>query len=145
MLSELPVDGAGDPAGSEDSSGEYSQGFSWVGGEPGSLEEVIEGAFDYRGDVTVLLKDGQELVGYLANRSLGDEGSTGDWVEVFPASGDPRRRIPIGEIDGLSFSGKDVASGKSWETWLKKYTERKEALAKGEEVENIDLFPEELD
>ena len=46
---------------------------------------------------------------------------------------------------GLRFSGKDVASGKSWETWLKKYTERKEALARGEEVENIDLFPEELD
>lgn len=145
MMSDLPGGGAANPAGAEDSPAEYSQGFSWVEGEPGSLEEVIEAAFDYRGDVTVLLKDGRELAGYLANRSLGDEGNDGGWIEVFPASGDSRCRIPTLEIGGLRFSGKDVASGKSWETWLKKYTERKEALARGEEVENIDLFPEELD
>ena len=143
MLSELPGDEASGPAAPGDSPGEYGQGFSWVEGEPGSLEEVIEAAFDYRGDVTVLLKDGQELAGYLANRSIGDEGSSESWIEVFPASGDPRRRIPNAQIGGLRFSGKDVASGKSWETWLKKYTERKEAIARGEEVENIDLFPEE--
>ena len=142
MLSDLPGDEASGPA---DSPEEYSQGFSWVEGEPGSLEEVIEAAFDYRGDVTVLLKDGQELVGYLANRSSADEGSDGSWIEVFPASGGSRSRIPNAQIGGLRFSGKDVASGKSWETWLKKYTERKEALSRGEEAEKIDLFPEELD
>ena len=142
MLTDLPGDEAGDPAEVGDPPVEYAQGFSWKEGEPGSLEEVIEAAFDYRGDVTVLFKDGRELVGYLANRSLGDQE---DWIEIFPASGESRCRIPLAQLGGLSFSGKDVASGKSWETWLKKYTERKEALAKGEEVENIDLFPEELD
>ena len=65
MMSDLPGDGAGNPAAAEDSPAEYSQGFSWVEGEPGSLEEVIEAAFDYRGDVTVLFKDGRELAGYL--------------------------------------------------------------------------------
>lgn len=121
----------------------YGPGFSWTEGDPGSLQEVIEAAFDYRGDVTVQLQDGGEVAGYLANRSSGELSES--WIEVFPAAGGARERISLERIRGIHFSGKDVASGKSWETWLKKYTERKEALGRGEEVENIDLFPEELD
>ena len=121
------------------------RGFSWVEGEPGNLEEIVEVAFDYRGDVTVLLRDEDDLVGYLANRSFGRSAQAESWVEVFPAAGGARRRISLAAIRGLILSGKDVASGKSWENWLKKYTERREALAQGEDVENIDLFPDELD
>ena len=135
-----PADAASDGAGRD-----YGQGFSWTEDDPGSLEDVVEAAFDYRGDVTLLLGDGEELAGYLANRSIGEAAGGEPWIEVFPAIGGPRRRISLAGIRGLVFSGKDVASGKSWETWLKKYTERKEALARGEEVENIDLFPEALD
>ena len=121
------------------------RGFSWVEGEPGNLEEIVEVAFDYRGDVTVLLRDEDDLVGYLANRSFGRSAQAESWVEVFPAAGGARRRISLAAIRGLILSGKDVASGKSWESWLKKYTQRREALAQGEDVENIDLFPDELD
>ena len=121
------------------------RGFSWVEGEPGNLEEIVEVAFDYRGDVTVLLRDEDDLVGYLANRSFGRSAQAESWVEVFPAAGGAGRRISLAAIRGLILSGKDVASGKSWENWLKKYTERREALAQGEDVENIDLFPDELD
>tara|TARA_B100000929_G_scaffold253962_1_gene215020 strand:+ start:26 stop:460 length:435 start_codon:yes stop_codon:yes gene_type:complete len=121
------------------------RGFSWVEGEPGNLEEIVEAAFDYRGDVTILLRDEDDLVGYLANRSIGRPAPAESWIEVFPAAGGPRRRISLAAIRGLILSGKDVASGKSWENWLKKYTERREALARGEEVENIDLFPDEMD
>ena len=121
------------------------RGFSWVEGEPGNLEEIVEVAFDYRGDVTVLLRDEDDLVGYLANRSICRQVPAESWIEVFPATGGPRRRISLVAIRGLILSGKDVASGKSWENWLKKYTERRDALARGEDVENIDLFPDELD
>jgi len=121
------------------------RGFSWVEGEPGNLEEIVEVAFDYRGDVTVLLRDEDDLVGYLANRSICRQVPAESWIEVFPAAGGPRRRLSLMAIRGLILSGKDVASGKSWENWLKKYTERRDALARGEDVENIDLFPDEMD
>ena len=123
----------------------YGRGFSWVEGEPGSLEEMVEIAFDYRGDVSILLRDEDDLVGYLANRSISQQAPAEAWIEVFPAAGGARRRISLAAIRGLILSGKDVASGKSWENWLKKYTERRDALARGEDVENIDLFPDELD
>lgn len=128
-----------------DEAARYDRGFSWVEGDPGSLQEIVEIAFDYRGDVTLLLRDGDDLVGYLANRSICRQVPAESWIEVFPAAGGPRRRISLVAIRGLILSGKDVASGKSWENWLKKYTERREALARGEDVENIDLFPDELD
>ena len=123
----------------------YDRGFSWVEGDPGSLQEIVEIAFDYRGDVTLLLRDEDDLVGYLANRSICRQAPAESWIEVFPAAGGPRRRISLVAIRGLILSGKDVASGKSWENWLKKYTERRDALARGEDVENIDLFPDEMD
>jgi len=131
-------------AGSDEAA-RYDRGFSWVEGDPGSLQEIVEIAFDYRGDVTLLLRDGDDLVGYLANRSICRPAPAESWIEVFPAAGGPRRRISLVAIRGLILSGKDVASGKSWENWLKKYTERRDALARGEDVENIDLFPDEMD
>lgn len=131
-------------AGSDETD-RYDRGFSWVEGDPGSLQEIVEIAFDYRGDVTILLRDEDDLVGYLANRSICRQVPAESWIEVFPAAGGPRRRISLVAIRGLILSGKDVASGKSWENWLKKYTERRDALARGEDVENIDLFPDELD
>lgn len=131
-------------AGSDETA-RYDRGFSWVEGDPGSLQEIVEIAFDYRGDVTLLLRDRDDLVGYLANRSICRQVPAESWIEVFPAAGGPRRRISLVAIRGLILSGKDVASGKSWENWLKKYTERRDALARGEDVENIDLFPDEMD
>tara|TARA_B110000014_G_C19984519_1_gene509825 strand:+ start:17 stop:451 length:435 start_codon:yes stop_codon:yes gene_type:complete len=128
-----------------DETARYDRGFSWVEGEPGSLEEMVEIAFDYRGDVSILLRDEDDLVGYLANRSIVQQAPAESWIEVFPAAGGARRRISLAAIRGLTLSGKDVASGKSWESWLKKYTERRDALARGEDVENIDLFPDEVD
>ena len=44
------------------------------------------------------------------------------------------RRTPISEqkiayadIAALAFSGRDTAAGKSWEAWVKKYWDKKEA------------------
>ena len=145
MQGDHPESEAPGEAGSDGARTDYGQGFSWNEDDAGSLEDVVEAAFDYRGDVTIFPRDGEALVGYLANRSISGTAGVESWIEVFPSAGGPSRRIPLKSIRGLSFSGKDVASGKSWETWLEKYAERKEALTRGEEVENIDLFPEELD
>jgi len=44
------------------------------------------------------------------------------------------------EIEELTFSGRDMADGKSFEAWMKRYAERKAA---GET--NIELVPESLE
>ena len=44
------------------------------------------------------------------------------------------------EIEELSFTGRDMADGRSFEAWVKKYAEKKAA---GET--NIELVPEQLD
>ncbi len=87
------------------------------------LEQAVELAFDYRGDVTLGLKSGEMLQGYLFNRGL--EGSQA-WIELFPASSPDVRRISYDDIATIAFSGEDTASGKTWEAWVtKKESERK--------------------
>src|ERR671931_611635 len=45
------------------------EGWSPVVGRDATLEEIVDLAFDYRGDVTVVRRDGAELTGYLYNRN----------------------------------------------------------------------------
>jgi transcriptional antiterminator Rof (Rho-off) len=87
------------------------------------LADAIELAFDYRGDVTLELKSGEAICGYLFNRDVNDGRP---WVELFPASSSGTRRLSYDEVATIAFSGEDTASGKSWEQWVaKKESERK--------------------
>jgi hypothetical protein len=45
--------------------------------------------------------------------------------------------IRYGDVKQLSFTGRDMADGRSWEAWIKKYAERKAAGEK-----NIELLPD---
>jgi hypothetical protein len=103
------------------------------------LREALEKAFDYRGDVTIHLKDGSAVEGYIFDRRTGATLAESQ-VRLFPKSEPVKRSIPYAEIAGLAFTGRDTAAGKSWEAWLKKYWEKKLA---GEH--NIELKPENLD
>lgn len=93
---------------------------------PASLDELrqaIELAFDYRGDVTVELKSGGQVTGYLFNRT-----ATGDQptIELFPATSSGTMTIPFSEVAAIAFTGEDTATGKSWEAWVaKKDSERR--------------------
>ena len=119
----------------------YTQGFHWEGDDDKVLEAALDAAFGYRGNVTLFTREGEEITCYLFNRDAdGAEPS----VEIFPVEGG-RRRVLYAQIRGISFSGKDTAAGKSWETWLKKYNAKKAAEARGEKVGSIDLGPAELD
>jgi hypothetical protein len=107
-----------------------------------SAEEIrsaLEKAFDYRGDVTITKKDGTVVEGYLFDRRTGST-LADSTVRLFPKDKDDKIAIRYDEIAALTFSGKDPAAGKSWETWLKKYQEKKAAGEK-----NIGLEPEKLD
>lgn len=87
------------------------------------LAEAIELAFDYRGDVTVTLRSGQQLIGYLFNRTAKGQDST---FEIFPESDSGIQSVRYGDVVSVAFSGEDTASGNSWENWVaKKESERK--------------------
>lgn len=93
---------------------------------PASFDEVAEAvelAFDYRGDVTLSLKSGEALSGYLFNRHIA---GTESCLELFPAENPNAKRVRYDEIVAIAFTGEDTASGKSWEVWTaKKESERR--------------------
>jgi hypothetical protein len=100
---------------------------------------ALEKAFDYRGDVTITRKDGTTVEGYIFDRRPGTT-LAASAVRLFPRDKDEKVTIAYDQIAGLAFSGRDTAAGKSWETWLKKYQEKKAAGEK-----NIGIEPEKLD
>ncbi len=118
------------------------RGLLWEGDDATVLAALIESAFDYRGDVTLLLATGDELEGYVSNR---DAEADEPWLDVLPKAGSASQRVPYSALRGVHFSGKDTASGKSWETWVKKFEAKKAARDRGENVGTIGLFPEEDD
>jgi hypothetical protein len=104
------------------------------------VRAALEKAFDYRGDVTITLKDGQEIEGYVFDRRSDGPGLSQCFVRLFPKGGDEKVKIPYDRIAALAFTGKDTAAGKSWETWVRKFNQKKAAGEK-----NIRLEPEKLD
>lgn len=102
------------------------------------IREALEKAFDYRGDVTITRRDGSKVEGYVYDRRNGNTLTT-SLVRILPADGSPRQSIPFAEIASLNFSGRDTAAGKSWEAWVRKYWEKREA---GEQAA---IEPEELE
>jgi hypothetical protein len=90
------------------------------------LAEAVEAAFDFRGDVTLELRDGGKVHGYLFNRQA--TGSTPS-VELFEDGRPQARLIPYTNIAAIAFTGKDTASGKTWETWIAKKASQRQAEA----------------
>ena len=81
-----------------------------------TLAEVVERAFDYRGDVTVVRTDGTVIVGYLFNRA---QDVAEPFVQILTASGGDPQTIRYAEIRAITFSGKDTAAGTSYAAWLR--------------------------
>ncbi len=81
------------------------------------LAESVELAFDYRGDITLQLKSGESVTGYVFNRDA--SGST-PYLELFPEGRSDVRKVLYAEVLSIAFTGEDTASGKSWETWIAK-------------------------
>ena len=89
------------------------------------LFEVIEAAFDYRGDVTLELRDGTRIVGYVFNR---DSKAAEPYIQLFPQEEAGTKAIKYADIMAVAFTGEDTAFGKCWEGWVTK----SEALRKAE-------------
>jgi hypothetical protein len=93
-----------------------------------SLQEVVDKAFDYRGNVTVVRTDGSETEGYLFNRNAD---APVPFVQMFELSGEGPRTIAYRDIRTIRFSGRDTAAGNSYAAWLR----AKEAAKSGERPE----------
>lgn len=84
------------------------------------LFDVVDQAFDYRGDVTIELKSGESLIGYVFGRTI--DGVRAD-LDIFPTDKPGQITIQLADIAAIIFSGKDTALGQSWESWVQKKKE----------------------
>jgi len=100
---------------------------------------ALEKAFDYRGDVSITLKNGKKVDGYIFYRRTGKSLSD-SLVRIYPADSNEKLNIPYSDIAALAFSGRDTAAGKSYEAWVRKYWEKRQAGEK-----NIGIEAEKLD
>jgi hypothetical protein len=103
------------------------------------IRQALEKAFDYRGDVTLTLKDGRVVHGYIFDRRPGAT-LQDSAVRVMPSDDRTKLTIPYSDIAALAFTGRDNAAGRTFEAWVKKYWEKKAAGEK-----NIAIHPEKLD
>ncbi len=71
------------------------------------VEELVERAFHYRGDVTVRTDDGGSLTGYLFNRNArADE----PFAQLFETGTGREISIPYRTIADVQFTGRDAAA-----------------------------------
>ena len=102
------------------------------------IRAALEKAFDYRGDLTITLKSGQKIEGYLFDRKIKGPLLSDCFVRLMPKDGADKISVPYSEIAALAFTGRDTAAGKSFAAWVKKYNEKKAA---GETNVGIDAEP----
>ena len=98
------------------------------------IRDALEKAFDYRGDITLTLKDGRVLHGYVFDRRPGAtlQDST---VRMIPANERTKVSVFYAEIAAVAFTGRDNAAGRTFEAWIRKYWEKKAAGEKGIGIE----------
>lgn len=95
------------------------EGWAPAAGVETPLADIIDRAFDYRGDVTVVMKDGRELTGYVSNR---DGEAAEPYLQLLEPSG-VAHTLRYAAIRTIRFTGRDTAAGTSYEAWLRRKTE----------------------
>jgi len=90
-----------------------------------TVGEVVDFAFDYRGNTTIVTTDGSEVVGYVFNR---DSRAPEPFLQYFDERGEGPFTLPYAAVATIRFTGKDMAAGNSWKAWLER-KERQKASA----------------
>ncbi len=101
------------------------------------ISRALWEAFDYRGDVTITTRDGARHVGYVFNL-------TPAAVEYYSVGAERPASIPRADVVRVEKTGRDMANGRSWEAWVRKWKENRERIARGEPARKIDLEAEAL-
>jgi hypothetical protein len=105
----------------------------------GDLCQAMKKALDYRGDVTLTLKNGEQIEAFIFNCQSGPT-LADSFLQYFTPASSEKRKVSYAQIAAVKFSGKDRAAGKHWEDWVKAYNEKKAAGEK-----DIALVPEALE
>jgi len=96
------------------------------------LKLQIDKAFDYRGDVTLTLKDGSTVVGFMSNREpRGVARCREPFVEMMIDGRPDKMLVKYSEISKVELTGEDTAAGKSWDEWIIKEEARKKSQVVG--------------
>jgi hypothetical protein len=76
-----------------------------------TLEQQIDAAFDYRGHVTITLKSGEIVLGYVYNRQFAHP-KLGEppYIEMFLAGSGERQKFVLDGIHAVELTGKDYAA-----------------------------------
>ncbi|HRP62069.1 MAG TPA: hypothetical protein PK400_02115 [Phycisphaerales bacterium] len=100
------------------------QGTTVHADDQAALRKAIELAVDYRGDVTLKrCSTGETIECFLFDLKGGAEPTVRAMLP--DESRGNRIAIPLSDIASICFSGRDTAAGKSFETWMKKYVQKK--------------------
>ena len=88
-----------------------------------SWQLALEVVRDYRGDVTIQLRDGSEVSGFVFDiRSK--HGSDAVIRMDLPDTG-ARHEVDVSTVTSITLSGRNTAAGKSWENWVRRYAEKR--------------------
>jgi hypothetical protein len=79
-------------------------------------------AVDFRGDATIETTDGAVVVGFVFDLR---EGPGEPALRLLPVDGGAKVEIPLSRIRRVELTGKDAASGKTWESWIRRYAAKK--------------------
>jgi hypothetical protein len=86
------------------------------------LARIVDLAFDYRGNTTVVRTDGAELEGYVFNRNAD---VPEPFIQMLDAGGGGPITVRYSEIRTIRFAGKDTAAGNSYAAWLRRKAEER--------------------
>src|SRR5947209_1808990 len=79
------------------------------------IRDVLEKAFDYRGDVTITRKDGSKVEGYIFDRRTGKT-LVDSVVRLFPKDSRQKISITYSDFSALAFRYRDTATEKCFDT-----------------------------
>ncbi|MEM7229333.1 MAG: hypothetical protein AAF432_11025 [Planctomycetota bacterium] len=101
------------------------QGLVADSADPIRLDAIIDHAVNYRGDVQITVHSTGDIIeGFAFDRAPARDGQP-SMLRVMPKNDDAKIAISCDDIARLELTGKDTAAGKSFETWVKKYVEKK--------------------
>lgn len=140
MADALPKKSAGELENAPGAVHENLEGWIPSLASEQEIRAALEKAFDYRGDLTLTLKNGEKIEGYVFDRRNDGATLAECHVRLIPKGRSERIRVPYNDIAALVFTGRDTAAGKSFEAWVRKYKEKKAAGEK-----NIGIESESLD
>ena len=76
-------------------------------GSDNDVDELVERAFHYRGDVTILTDNDGSLTGYLFNRNAR---ASEPFIQLFETATGRQLSIPYQDITQVLFTGRDTAA-----------------------------------